>query len=207
MNLAWVESTKEISKFYPPFCGELVGDQRFLGRLWNFWRARIPMTDRSRLCLMNWRLWMNTLRHMYVFLQLNESIEIVSGVLLSFPKTVGWEVGGWNQGPYIAGEKISAVDFSLAPKLFHLEVALGHFKNWTVPESLTHFHNYKKVYSCYICCIMGAALFLLGSCLDLCLMVVVSVFSFWMANIGNSFPMLYMEMCIAVHTRLGLRSP
>ncbi|XP_018860724.2 glutathione S-transferase DHAR2-like [Juglans regia] len=48
-------------------------------------------------------------------------------------------------GPYIAGEKISAVDFSLAPKLFHLEVALGHFKNWTVPESLTHFHNYKKL--------------------------------------------------------------
>ncbi|KAF5467230.1 hypothetical protein F2P56_017077 [Juglans regia] len=50
-------------------------------------------------------------------------------------------------GPYVAGEKITAVDLSLAPKLFHLEVALGHFKNWTVPESLTHFHNYKKLLS------------------------------------------------------------
>ncbi|KAB1217981.1 Glutathione S-transferase DHAR2 [Morella rubra] len=48
-------------------------------------------------------------------------------------------------GPYIAGEKITAVDLSLAPKLYHLDVALGHFKNWTVPENLTHFHNYKKL--------------------------------------------------------------
>jgi len=48
-------------------------------------------------------------------------------------------------GPYIAGEKITAVDLSLAPKLYHLDVALGHFKNWTVPENLTHFHKYKKL--------------------------------------------------------------
>ncbi|XP_042968383.1 glutathione S-transferase DHAR2-like [Carya illinoinensis] len=48
-------------------------------------------------------------------------------------------------GPYVAGEKMTAVDLSLAPKLYHLEVALGHFKNWTVPESLTHFHIYKKL--------------------------------------------------------------
>ncbi|KDP46078.1 hypothetical protein JCGZ_06589 [Jatropha curcas] len=47
-------------------------------------------------------------------------------------------------GPFIAGEKISAVDLSLAPKLYHLDVALGHFKKWTVPENLTHFHSYKK---------------------------------------------------------------
>ena len=43
------------------------------------------------------------------------------------------------------GEKITAVDLSLAPKLYHLEVALGHFKKWTVPEGLAHVHNYKKV--------------------------------------------------------------
>lgn len=48
-------------------------------------------------------------------------------------------------GPYIAGEKITAVDLSLAPKLFHLEVALGHFKKWTVPESFTHVHSYTKL--------------------------------------------------------------
>ncbi|KAG9453855.1 hypothetical protein H6P81_006759 [Aristolochia fimbriata] len=47
-------------------------------------------------------------------------------------------------GPYIAGEKVTAADLSLAPKLYHLEIALGHFKNWTVPENLTAVHNYTK---------------------------------------------------------------
>lgn len=43
------------------------------------------------------------------------------------------------------GENICGVDLSLAPKLYHLVVALGHFKSWTVPESLTHVNHYKKV--------------------------------------------------------------
>ncbi|XP_044512424.1 glutathione S-transferase DHAR1, mitochondrial-like [Mangifera indica] len=47
-------------------------------------------------------------------------------------------------GPFIAGEKITAVDLSLAPKLYHLEVALGHFKKWSVPESFPHVHSYMK---------------------------------------------------------------
>ncbi|KAI3734824.1 hypothetical protein L6452_14303 [Arctium lappa] len=50
-----------------------------------------------------------------------------------------------NHGPYVNGEKITAVDLSLAPKLYHLEVALGHFKKWTIPETLTHVHNYTKL--------------------------------------------------------------
>jgi chloride intracellular channel protein 1 len=54
------------------------------------------------------------------------------------------------QGPFIAGEKVSAVDLSLAPKLYHLVVALDHFKNWTIPESLTNVHNYIKVQSCFL---------------------------------------------------------
>ncbi|KAG8390890.1 hypothetical protein BUALT_Bualt01G0130600 [Buddleja alternifolia] len=48
------------------------------------------------------------------------------------------------KGPYVNGENICAVDLSLAPKLYHLEVALGHFKSWIVPESLTRVHNYMK---------------------------------------------------------------
>ncbi|KAL5096878.1 hypothetical protein RYX36_001205 [Vicia faba] len=48
-------------------------------------------------------------------------------------------------GPYVAGEKVSAVDLSLAPKLYHLVLALGHFKKCTIPESLTHVHNYIKL--------------------------------------------------------------
>ncbi|PWA96551.1 glutathione S-transferase DHAR2 [Artemisia annua] len=52
---------------------------------------------------------------------------------------------GTEQGPYVNGDKITSVDLRLAPKLYHLEVALGHFKNWTVPESLAHVHNYTKL--------------------------------------------------------------
>ncbi|MCL7031266.1 hypothetical protein MKW94_019374 [Papaver nudicaule] len=48
-------------------------------------------------------------------------------------------------GPYVNGEKISAVDLKLAPQLYHLEVALGHFKSWSVPENLTHLKNYMKL--------------------------------------------------------------
>ncbi|OAY38709.1 glutathione S-transferase DHAR2 [Manihot esculenta] len=48
-------------------------------------------------------------------------------------------------GPFIAGEKITAVDLSLAPKLYHLEIALGHFKKWKVPENLPHVHKYMEL--------------------------------------------------------------
>ncbi|CAL9097392.1 unnamed protein product [Musa acuminata var. zebrina] len=50
-----------------------------------------------------------------------------------------------DHGPFVNGEKISAVDLSLAPKLFHLEVTLAHFKAWSVPENLTCVQNYMKV--------------------------------------------------------------
>ncbi|KAK2637398.1 hypothetical protein Ddye_032190 [Dipteronia dyeriana] len=49
-----------------------------------------------------------------------------------------------NGGPFIAGEKIAAVDLSLAPILYHLKIALGHFKRQSVPESLIHVYNYIK---------------------------------------------------------------
>ncbi|KAK8510260.1 hypothetical protein V6N13_103854 [Hibiscus sabdariffa] len=47
-------------------------------------------------------------------------------------------------GPFIAGDKITAVDLALGPKLYHLQIALGHFKKWSVPESLTYVHSYMK---------------------------------------------------------------
>ncbi|KAF7831092.1 glutathione S-transferase DHAR3, chloroplastic-like [Senna tora] len=47
-------------------------------------------------------------------------------------------------GPFINGKDISAVDLSLGPKLYHLEIALGHFKKWTIPDSLTYLQSYKK---------------------------------------------------------------
>lgn len=81
--LIWIE--KPFGKYFWIFTslyGELAGDQRFLGPLWNSWRARIPMTDQNRLCLMNWRHWMNTLRHMYACLHLkNTLVRVVSFAL------------------------------------------------------------------------------------------------------------------------------
>lgn len=47
-------------------------------------------------------------------------------------------------GPFVAGEKLTGVDLSLAPKLYHLEIALGHYKKWSVPEGLTHVRSYAK---------------------------------------------------------------
>ncbi|KAL1189400.1 Glutathione S-transferase DHAR2 [Cardamine amara subsp. amara] len=49
-----------------------------------------------------------------------------------------------HSGPFVAGEKVTAVDLSLAPKLYHLEIVLGHYKTWSVPESLTNVRNYAK---------------------------------------------------------------
>ncbi|KAL1806057.1 hypothetical protein DCAR_0831810 [Daucus carota subsp. sativus] len=48
-------------------------------------------------------------------------------------------------GPYVNGENICAVDLSLAPKLYHMEVALGHFKGWTTPSTLTNLLSYMKL--------------------------------------------------------------
>ncbi|KAJ3680838.1 hypothetical protein LUZ60_015327 [Juncus effusus] len=47
-----------------------------------------------------------------------------------------------SHGPFVNGEKISAVDLSLAPKLYHMKIALNHFKAWSVPENLTYVNNY-----------------------------------------------------------------
>lgn len=47
-------------------------------------------------------------------------------------------------GPFINGKDISGADLSLGPKLYHLEIALGHYKKWSVPDSLPHLKAYMK---------------------------------------------------------------
>ncbi|KAJ1258733.1 hypothetical protein BS78_10G098500 [Paspalum vaginatum] len=49
-----------------------------------------------------------------------------------------------DNGPFINGGTVSAADLSLGPKLYHMEVALGHYKNWSVPDSLSHVKTYMK---------------------------------------------------------------
>ena len=51
------------------------------------------------------------------------------------------------KGPLINGTEVSAADLSLGPKLYHLEISLGHYKNWSVPDSLTYLKSYMKVCS------------------------------------------------------------
>lgn len=49
------------------------------------------------------------------------------------------------KGPFVNGKEVSAVDLSLGPKLHHLEIALGLYKNWSVPDSLPYAKSYMKV--------------------------------------------------------------
>ncbi|KAK9194444.1 hypothetical protein WN944_005151 [Citrus x changshan-huyou] len=54
------------------------------------------------------------------------------------------DVTSEEEGPFIIGGKVSAADLSLGPKFYHLEIALGHYKNWSVPDSLPHVKSYMK---------------------------------------------------------------
>ena len=45
----------------------------------------------------------------------------------------------------MAGERFTAVDAAAAPRLYHLRIALSHFKQWSIPASLTHVLDYIKV--------------------------------------------------------------
>ncbi|CAH9094951.1 unnamed protein product [Cuscuta epithymum] len=47
-------------------------------------------------------------------------------------------------GPFINGKLVSAADLSLGPKLYHMEIALGYYKKWSVPDSLAYVKAYMK---------------------------------------------------------------
>ncbi|GMH26290.1 hypothetical protein Nepgr_028133 [Nepenthes gracilis] len=47
-------------------------------------------------------------------------------------------------GPFVNGKEVSAADLSLSPKLHHMEIALSHYKNWSVPDSLPYLKTYMK---------------------------------------------------------------
>lgn len=151
-----------VSEYFWIFLGEFSGDQRYLVHSWHFWRARIPVMGQNRLWLMSWRHWMSILRRMYACLYKGKTTLFLSKKVVFFVFASEYAVTcfGWKQSPYIAGEKITAADLSLAPKLFHLKVALGHFKKWTVPEDLTSYYKYTEVCGSRAwCCLLGAVYF------------------------------------------------
>ena len=45
-------------------------------------------------------------------------------------------------GPYIGGAGVCAQDLAVYPKLKHMQVALGHFRKWTIPEELAAVRAY-----------------------------------------------------------------
>uniref|UniRef100_A0A7S3AAZ4 glutathione dehydrogenase (ascorbate) n=2 Tax=Rhodosorus marinus TaxID=101924 RepID=A0A7S3AAZ4_9RHOD len=45
-------------------------------------------------------------------------------------------------GPYVAGEAMSTLDFNLAPKLWHAKHALAHYKEYEFPEKFDSVNNY-----------------------------------------------------------------
>ncbi|KAI3976979.1 hypothetical protein MKX01_008837 [Papaver californicum] len=47
-------------------------------------------------------------------------------------------------GPFINGKDVSAADLALGPKLYHLEIALAHYKQWSVPASLPYMKSYME---------------------------------------------------------------
>ncbi|KAM7515837.1 hypothetical protein LguiA_005420 [Lonicera macranthoides] len=47
-------------------------------------------------------------------------------------------------GPFINGKELSGADLALGPKLYHVEIALGHYKKWSVPDSVPFVKTYMK---------------------------------------------------------------
>ncbi|KAL2642409.1 hypothetical protein R1flu_009996 [Riccia fluitans] len=47
-------------------------------------------------------------------------------------------------GKYMNGEKVTSVDLALAPKLYHLKIALGHYKKWAMPDTLQNVQRYME---------------------------------------------------------------
>ncbi|KAI4302375.1 hypothetical protein MLD38_038127 [Melastoma candidum] len=45
-------------------------------------------------------------------------------------------------GPHIAGPKVTSIDLSLVPKLYHIDTTVGHFKNFNAFDGLVHVNNY-----------------------------------------------------------------
>ena len=54
------------------------------------------------------------------------------------------------QGPYLEGNYVTSADVALAPKLYHLQIALAHYKNWSNIEpfypALTRYMKVQNLY-------------------------------------------------------------
>ncbi|KAJ7540550.1 hypothetical protein O6H91_10G020900 [Diphasiastrum complanatum] len=49
-----------------------------------------------------------------------------------------------HKNPFVSGRFPSMLDMNLTPKLYHMDVALKHFKNWSLPQDLVYLEAYMK---------------------------------------------------------------
>ncbi|CAL8468489.1 g8029 [Coccomyxa elongata] len=49
-----------------------------------------------------------------------------------------------NKTPYLGGERPNQADLGLAPKLYHVEVAMREFKGWEIPDLLSNLKEYNQ---------------------------------------------------------------
>lgn len=49
-------------------------------------------------------------------------------------------------GPYIGGQSPCATDASLMPKLYHMVIALKHFRGWELPAAFDEIHKYMNTF-------------------------------------------------------------
>lgn len=47
-----------------------------------------------------------------------------------------------SHGPFFGGDALNATDAAVAPKLHHINVALAHFKGWSIPDEMTSIKRY-----------------------------------------------------------------
>lgn len=50
-----------------------------------------------------------------------------------------------NNGPFFGGDTLNATDAAVAPKLHHINVALKHFKGWSIPSEMTAIKLYLEL--------------------------------------------------------------
>lgn len=51
-----------------------------------------------------------------------------------------------NGGPYIGGTSPCATDMLIMPRLYHISIALPHFRNWSIPAKYEMIHKYMEAF-------------------------------------------------------------
>lgn len=70
----------------------------------------------------------------------SKSAELESALLVELGKVES--LLGARGGQFLGGESLNAADAALLPRLYHMETALGKYKDWSIPDSLPKLETY-----------------------------------------------------------------